>query len=132
MNIMLMFGPCHGMVLNMVDLNKDIMVSKAGQDVPTFSRSELREKPDWTLNASRRDMHRYTRYDEFSSINGEDCALYTHAERCCEMTSDGESQDAKPTVRIEGVDTRGSKKPPFTDQQMREALKDLLREINGD
>jgi hypothetical protein len=95
-----MFGPAHGMTIEVGDPPmKDFVVAEA----PDYERDFLRQyrfgdgmPPDL---GERMKVHHYQLYDAFSSMNAEDCAIYTHNEMCCDKTY-ADSPDAKEAARM--------------------------------
>lgn len=80
---LLMFGPCHGMKWRVKDGEPEILAVAMPVDVPRFEQYE----PGMPYPPTNRGKaHRY-RFDQmYSSMNGEDCAMYVHHESCCPET----------------------------------------------
>jgi hypothetical protein len=82
--VILMFGPCHGTTMELAENAKEcIAIARDEIDIGRNFSGASREE---IVQSTRIGRHRY-RYDQmYSSMNGEDCALFVHDENCCEKT----------------------------------------------
>lgn len=91
--ILLMFGPCHGMTLHL-----PMHILQSGQLYVMEDAPVRHVERDIFLNGpmpftDKGLRHVYTRMDEFSNENMEECALFLHDEGCCERTMEDASGD---------------------------------------
>lgn len=87
-DILLMFGPCHGKTFQISEqCNRTGMVlavedAHVRADFRYNMQLDIFNRNDVMMVMPKR--HMYHRAQEYQTENGEDCVLYVHDSRCCE------------------------------------------------
>ncbi|QHB37511.1 hypothetical protein SEA_AIKOY__97 [Mycobacterium phage Aikoy] len=76
-----MFGPSHGKSFFVTHPAPELLYT-VDDDPPLFMAVEYPRD----IGRNRLSRHHYRRLNEYSSAQGEDCALYVHDENCCDKT----------------------------------------------